>query len=361
MTGFLRALEFEVDTDKMTIVAPTFRPDIEAEADIAEEIARFYGYDKIPVTVMSGNATRGRRSPVQIARDRINELLTAQGMNEICTYTFTSPTIYDKLLLPADSEKRNSVVISNPLGEDTSVMRTTTAASMMTALSYNYNHQNAAAKLFEIGKIYIPTQKGKLPNEPEIITLGMYGKVDFFDLKGICEVMLSGLNVKNVSFEAETENPTYHPGRCARVLINDKPVGVIGEIHPTVAKNFEIDEKCYVAEICFKSVFDAINDEIKFKQLPKFPAVTRDIAMIVDKTRPVGEIEAVITKAGGQLLDTIELFDVYEGKQIPEGKKSVAFAISFRAQDRSLTNEEVNKVFNKILKDLEYKLQAQLR
>ena len=361
MAGYLRALEFEVDTDKMTIIAPTFRPDIEAEADIAEEIARFYGYDKIPVTVMSGNATRGRRSPVQIARDRISGLLTAQGMNEICTYTFTSPTIYDKLLLPADSEKRNSVVISNPLGEDTSVMRTTTAASMLSALSYNYNHQNACAKLFEIAKIYLPTEKGKLPDEPEIITLGMYGNVDFFDIKGICEVMLNGLNIKNVSFEAETDNPTYHPGRCARVLINGKPVGVIGEIPPTVAKNFEIEEKCYVAEICFSAVFEAIDDNIKFRQLPKFPAVTRDIAMIVDKARPVGEIEAVITKAGGQLLDTIELFDVYEGKQIPEGKKSVAFAISFRAQDRSLTNEEVNKVFNKILKDLEYKIQAQLR
>lgn len=361
MTEYLKALEFEVDTDNMTIIAPSFRPDIEAEADIAEEIARFYGYEKIPVTVMSGNATRGRRSPLQIARDNISNLLTAQGMNEICTYTFTSPSIYDKLLFPVDSEKRNSVVITNPLGEDTSVMRTTSVGSMMSALSYNYNHQNSVAKLFEIAKIYIPTEKGKLPNEPEIITLGMYGNVDFYHLKGIVEVMLEGLNVKNISFKANTENPTYHPGRCATLLINDKPCGTLGEIHPTVAKNFEIEERCYVAEICFTSVFEAIDSNVKFTQLPKFPAVTRDIAMIVDKTTPVGDIESVIVKAGGQLLDTIELFDVYEGTQIPEGKKSVAFAISFRAADRSLTNEEVNKVFNKILKDLEYKLQAQLR
>lgn len=361
MAEYLRALEFEVDTDKLTIIAPTFRPDIEAEADIAEEIARFYGYDKIPVTVMSGNATRGRYSPVQITRGLVNALLTAQGMNEIKTYTFTSPTIYDKLLLPADSDKRNCVVISNPLGEDTSVMRTTTVASMMSTLSYNYNHQNASAKLFEIAKVYIPTEKGKLPDENEIITLGMYGGVDFFDIKGICEVLFEKLNVKNVSYYANTDNPTYHPGRCADILIDGKKIGVLGEIHPSVSKNFDIDEKCYIAEIEFTALFEAIDNEIKFKALPKFPAVTRDIAMIVDKSRPVGEIEAVMRKSGGELLDTIELFDVYEGKQIPDGKKSVAFAISFRAPDRSLTNEEINRVFNKILKDLEYKLQAQLR
>ena len=362
MAAYLRAIDFEVDTDKMTIIAPTFRPDIEAEADIAEEIARFYGYDKIPVTVMSGSATTGKRSPLQLTRDKISDILIAQGMSEICTYTFTSPSIYDKLLLPADSDKRSSVVISNPLGEDTSVMRTTTLASMLSTLGYNYSHQNVAASLFEIGKIYIPTEKGKLPDEPEIITLGMYGNdMDFYDIKGICEVMLSELHVNNVTFEADTENPSYHPGRCASVLIDGKKVGTVGEVHPTVAENFGIETRAYAAELCLACIFGAIDNNIKFKALPKFPAVTRDIAMLVDKSRPVGDIEAVIRKASGQLLDTLELFDVYEGKQIPEGKKSVAYAISFRAPDRSLTNEEINKVFNKILKDLEYKLQAQLR
>ncbi len=361
MIGYLKALEFTIDEENMTVVAPTFRPDIEAEADIAEEIARFYGYDKIPVTALSGNATRGRLTPVQSARNKISSLLTAQGLNEICTYTFTGPAIFDKLLIPEDSDLRNCVTITNPLGEDTSIMRTTSVGSMLSALSYNYNHQNASAKLFEISTIYIPTKKGELPNEPEIITLGMYGGVDFFDMKGVLEAMFKNMNISDVSYVADTENPTYHPGRCANVLIGDEIVGTIGEIHPEVLKNFEIEEKCYVAEISLMKIFNAINNDIKFKALPKFPAVTRDIAMLIDKTTPVGEIEKVIKKASGALLETINLFDVYEGKQIPEGKKSVAYAVSYRASDRSLTNEEINKIFAKVVKDLEYKLGAQLR
>lgn len=361
MIGYLKALEFIVDEKNMTVIAPTFRPDIEAEADIAEEIARFYGYDKIPVTALSGNATRGRLSPIQSTRNKISSLLTAQGLNEICTYTFTGPAVFDKLLIPKDSELRNCVTITNPLGEDTSIMRTTSVASMMGALSYNYNHQNASAKLFEIATIYIPTTKGELPNEPEIITLGMYGGVDFFDMKGVLEAMFKNMNISDVSYVADSENPTYHPGRCAKVLIKDEVIGTIGEIHPDVSKNFDIDEKCYVAEIELIKVFNAINNDIKFKALPKFPAVTRDIAMLIDKTTPVGEIEKVIKKASGELLEKINLFDVYEGSQIPEGKKSVAYAVSFRASDRSLTNEEINKIFTKIIKDLEYKLNAQLR
>lgn len=361
MIGYLKALEFTVDENNMTVIAPTFRPDIEAEADIAEEIARFYGYDKIPVTALSGNATRGRLTPLQSARNKISSLLTAQGLNEICTYTFTGPAIFDKLLIPDNSELRNCVTITNPLGEDTSIMRTTSVASMLSALSYNYNHQNASAKLFEIATIYIPTQKGQLPNEPEILTLGMYGNVDFFDLKGVCEALFKNMNISNVSYVADTENPTYHPGRCAKVLINDVVIGTIGEIHPDVLKNFDIEEKAYVAEISLEKVFKAINDDIKFKALPKFPSVTRDIAMLVDKSTPVGDIEAVIKKASGALLENISLFDVYEGAQIPDGKKSVAYNISYRANDRSLTNEEINKIFTKIVKDLEYKLGAQLR
>ncbi len=361
MISYLKTLEFEIDEENMTAVAPTFRPDIEAEADIAEEIARFYGYDKIPVTALSGNATRGRLTPVQSARNRISALLTAQGLNEICTYTFTGPSIFDKLLIPKDSELRKCVTITNPLGEDTSIMRTTSVASMLSALSYNYNHQNTSAKLFELATIYIPTEKGNLPNEPEIVTLGMYGDVDFFDMKGVLEAMFKNMNISGVSYIQDSENPTYHPGRCAKVYINDECVGTVGEIHPNVLKNFEIDEKCYVAEISFEKMFNAINDEIKFKALPKFPGVTRDIAMLIDKTTPVGEIEKVIKKASGALLESISLFDVYEGAQIPEGKKSVAYNVSYRAQDRSLTSEEINKIMTKTIKDLEYKLNAQLR
>ncbi len=361
MVSYLTALEFEVDTDAMTLVSPSFRPDIEGEADIAEEIARIYGYDKIPVTLLSGAATKGGKTPLQVAKDDISETLTALGMNEIYTYTFTGPFVYDKLGIPADGALRCGVKISNPFGDDTSMMRTTTVGSMLDTLSYNYNRRADAVKMFEIGKVFIPTEPGKLPDEPEIVTIGMFGGVDFFDLKGAVETLFERLNVEGVRYSADTENPIYHPGRCAKVTINGKFAGTIGEIHPDVAKRFDIGTKCYVAEISLDVMFRAIKSEIKFTQLPKFPAVTRDIAMLVDKSVPVADIEEIMVKASGKLLDTIKLFDVYEGEQIPEGKKSVAYAISFRASDRNLTNEEINVVFEKILKKLEAGVAAQLR
>lgn len=361
MVKILTSLEFAVDTDAMTIIAPTFRPDIESEADIAEEIARMHGYDNIPTTLLSGETTEGGKNARQKACDKINTLLTAQGLYEIYTYTFTSPSIFDKLNIPADSELRNTVKITNPLGEDTSVMRTTTLGAVMDILSRNYNYRNECAKLFEIGKIYIPTESGKLPDEYDIITLGMYGGVDFYDIKGVCEALFEGMGVKNVEFEAVCDNPTYHPGRTAKMTVNGKPLGTVGEMHPSVSAKYGIETPCYTAEICLDTLLGAVDENVKFKQLPKFPAVTRDIAMLIDKSVPVAQIEAVVKKASGKMLDTIKLFDVYEGAQIPEGKKSVAYSVSFRAADRSLTNEEVNKVFDKILKDLQYKLDAQLR
>ena len=361
MVKYLTALEFQVDTEKMEIVSPSFRPDIEGEADIAEEIARIYGYDKIPVTLLSGEATRGGKTGLQKTRDLINQSLTAQGMFEIYTYTFTGPFVYDKLNIPKDSVLRNAVRITNPFGDDTSMMRTTTVGSMLDTLSYNFNRRQESAKLFEIGKVFIPKEKGELPDEPEIITIGMFGGVDFFDLKGACEMLFDTLNVKNVKYSKETENPIYHPGRCATVTVNGKVAGTIGEIHPDVSKKFGIETKCYVAELNLEVVHKAVNNEIKFTQLPKFPAVTRDIAMLVEKSVPVADIEDIIVKASGKLLDTIKLFDVYEGSQIPEGKKSVAYAVSFRASDRNLTNEEINVVFDKILKKLEAGVSAQLR
>ena len=361
MTGYLKSLEFEVDTDKMTIVAPSFRPDIEGEADIAEEIARLYGYDKIPTTLLSGASTTGGRTDKQNAQDKISRILCSQGLNEIMTYTFTSPTIFDKLRIAPDSKLRNTVKITNPLGEDTSVMRTTTIASMLEILSHNYNHRTESAKLFEIGKIYIPTEPGKIPKEPEVITLGMYGGVDFYDIKGVCEELFDAMKVKKVSYVTCSDHPSFHPGRCAKIMIKNEEIGVVGEIHPDVSKAFEIDTPCYVAEIDFEKMFKKINTEVKYKQMPRFPAVTRDIAMIVDKSVHVADLELVMTKAAGSLLDTIQLFDVYEGEQIPEGKKSVAYAVSFRAPDRNLTNDEVNEVFDRILKDLKEKLNAQLR
>ena len=233
---------------------------------------------------------------------------------------------------------------------------------MLTAMAYNYSHKNEAVKLFEIGKVFIPTEAGKLPDEQEKLTVGMYGKgMDFFDIKGSVEAVLAGINVTDVTYRAVTDNPTFHPGRTAEILINGEPAGIMGEIHPDAAKNFDIDTDCYVAEIDLLEIFNNINKSVKFKPLPKFPAVERDIALLVDKTVAVGDLEATIVKASGKLLDSIKLFDVYEGDRIPEGKKSVAFAISFRDPERSLTNEEINKVFKKITKDLEFKNKAQLR
>lgn len=361
MIEYLTALEFETDRENMTVTSPSFRPDIESEADIAEEIARIYGYDKIPVSLMAGDACRGGKTPLQQTRDTISKLLTAQGMYEIYTYTFTGPFVYDKLNLPKEHALRNSVKISNPFGDDTSLMRTTSVGSMLDTLSYNFNRRAESAKLFEIAKVFIPTKPGELPDEPEIVTIGMYGNADFFDLKGACEVLFDTLNIKDVVYAPVTDNPIYHPGRCASVTINGKQAGTIGEIHPDVAKKFGIGTRCYVAEISLKAMFEAMDDNIKFTPLPKFPAVTRDIAMLVDKTVAAADIENIIKKASGKLLDSIKLFDVYEGSQIPEGKKSVAYAISFRAADRNLTNEEINVVFDKITDKLRTGVNAELR
>ncbi len=361
MIKYLTALDIAVDTEKMTVTPPSFRPDLEGEADIAEEVARFYGYEKIPTTLLRGETTRGGKNDRQQATDAISAALTAQGMSEIYTYTFVSPSIFDKLNIPADSDLRKTVKIKNPLGEDTSVMRTTTIASMMEILARNYNYRNPSAKLFENGKVFIPNGGGELPDEPAVVTLGMYGGVDFFDLKGACEALFEALNVNGVTYEAVTDNPTFHPGRCAAVKAGGKKLGIIGEIHPSVCRKFGIETKCYVGELSFENIFLNMAKEIKFKELPKFPAVTRDIAMLVDKTVPVGSIEAVIRKNAGKNLEAVKLFDVYEGEQIPEGKKSVAYSAVFRAADRSLTGEEVQNIFDKILKKLEKEINAILR
>ncbi len=362
MVKYFDALEIKTDLDKMTVTPPSFRPDLEGEADIAEEVARFCGYDKIPVTLLSGEATCGKKTDRQAAQDDINKILTALGMYEIYTYTFTSPSVFDKLSVPAESKLRNAVKISNPLGEDTSIMRTTTIASMLDILSRNYNYRNAAARLFEIGKIFTPTEEGKLPDEPLKITIGIYGdKADFYDIKGICEEMFRSLNVQNVKYEAVTDNPTFHPGRCAKISAGGKTLGIIGEIHPAVGRKYGIETPVYIGELDFENVFLNVGTDVKFKELPKYPAVTRDIAMLVDKTVPVADIEEVVKKASGKLLESINLFDVYEGEQIPEGKKSVAYSAVYRALDRSLTGDEVQKVFDKVLKNLENQLGAQLR
>ncbi len=362
MADYLRPLEIDVDMEKMELTPPTFRPDLEAEADIAEEVARFYGYNNIPNTLISGESTKGFYSEKQIFRKNLSNLLTAQGVNEIFSFTFTTPAVFDKLNLPADSPLRNVLKLRNPLGEDTSVMRTTTVGTMLETLSYNYNHKNEAAYLFEICKVFIPKKAGELPDEAEKLALGMYKKgIDFFHIKGVLEAAFEGLNIKGVTFERLTDNSMFHPGRTAKLVANGEAIGVVGEIHPAVCENFEIGMPCYVAEVDIDKLFACVNNDVKYKALPKFPAAERDIAVLVDAEATVGELEATMVKASGDILESIKLFDVYEGDRVPQGKKSVAFSLKFRAQDRSLNSEEINRVFNKIVKDLEYKNKAQLR
>lgn len=362
MVEILTSLEVKIDMENMMLTPPSFRPDLVAEADIAEEIARFHGYDIIPTTLLSGESVIGMKNKEQKVEDKINEVLTAQGMSEIYTYTFVSPSIFDKLNIPAESPLRNTVKITNPLGEDTSVMRTTTIASMMEVLARNYNYRTTSAKMFETAKIFIPTEAGKLPEEPVIITLGMYGEnADFFTIKGVCEVLFEQLHIDGVSYIAVTDNPTYHPGRCAEIKVGNKILGTIGEIHPSVSRKFGIDTECYVGELNLENILATMNDDVKYHHLPKYPAVTRDFSILLDKITPVAEIEAVIRKAAGKLLDKLELSDVYEGHQIPEEKKSVMYKAAFRADDRSLTGEEADNLHDKIVKKLENALGAQLR
>ena len=361
MLEIFARLGIKADTDEMMLYPPSWRPDLLAEADIAEEVARFYGYDIIPTTLMTGATTCGIKTPEQKLESEISTILTSQGMYEIYTYNFQSPSVLDKLNIPADSELRNQVKISNPLGEDTSVMRTTMAGSMLDTLSRNYNYRTKSAKFFELGRVYIPNEKGQLPDEPRTLMMGMYGDVDFFDIKGVCEEMFSELHIENVEYERLTDNPVYHPGRSAVIKVNGKVLGVIGEVHPSVLRNFEIGTKAYIGELDFMTIFNASNRDVKYTPLTKFPAVTRDFSIVVDASTPVAEIEKVMKKAGGKLLTKLELNDVYTGSQIPEGKKSVMYKAEFKAPDRSLTGEEADNLHAKIVKNLGNELGAELR
>ena len=359
MTDTLTKLGFELDGN--TLYVPTFRPDVESMADVAEEVVRIYGYNNIPSTLLSGDTVQGGKTKAQQTEDKVKSILTSQGAYEIMTYSFTSPVIFDKLNIDEESPLRKTVQITNPLGEDTSIMRTTTVASMMDVMVRNYNQRTPQARLFEIGKIYIPgDDPAKLPTETDVITIGGYGKMDFYDIKGMCDAVFDQLKIE-VKYVACTDNPTYHPGRTADIYINKKRIGTVGQIHPDVCDNYGINEECYVAQINFDELLNVKPDKISYKQLPKFPAVSRDIAMLVDDSVPVADIEAVIKQASGKMLESLSLFDVYKGKQIPDGKKSVAYAAIFRSADRTLTDDDVNKVFNKILKSLEHNLNAQLR
>lgn len=363
MINVLQKLEFGVNSNNMTVTVPSFRADVESEADLAEEIARIYGYDKIKPTLQSGEATQGGRNFKQTLEDKIKNCLIGQGLSEIMTYSFTSPKIFDDLNIPEDSDLRKVVTISNPLGEENSIMRTTTMSGMLEVMGRNYNRRIEKVSLFEIGSIYIPKAIpiNELPDEKLMVTIGMYGDADFYDLKGVVEELLYTLGIREYDTTPYADNPSFHPGRTAVISINDKELGILGEIHPDVLENYEIDTRSYVAVLDFNTLMENANMERQYEPLPKYPAVTRDIAMLVKDEILVKQIENIIKRCSGKLLEELQLFDVYKGKQIPEGMKSVAYSITFRAKDRTLTDEDINAVFDKIVDELKTNLGAQLR
>lgn len=364
MLKLFKDLEFGVDESSMMLTVPSFRPDVEREADLAEEVARFYDYNNIKATLLSGKeATQGRKTFKQKVEDVIKDTMISCGLSETYTYSFTSPKVWDKINLPKDSAFRKAVVITNPLGEDYSVMRTTTMPEMLDVISTNYNRRVEEAGFFEISLVYLPESipVNKLPYEKPVLTIGMYGKTDFYDLKGIVEELLNSLKITDYEFEPLNECPVLHPGRSARLIIKGKRAGLIGEVHPDIADKFEAPERTYLGVIDIEPLVENASFSANYKQLPKFPAVTRDIAMLVKDEVLVKQIENIIKQRSGRILEDVRLFDVYKGKQVAEGMKSVAYSITFRAEDRTLTDEEVNKTMSKILDGLKTVLEAQLR
>lgn len=358
MVKILTDLQFQMEGDE--IIVPSFRSDVEHKADIAEEIARFYGYNNIPTTIAKGSPEGGYNEYQKFERV-VNQNMLAQGMYEIMTYSFVSPKQYDKIRLPKDDPKRQSVVIRNPLGEDTSIMRTNAIPSMMDILSKNYNNRNGAVSLYEIGNEYIPVEGELLPDEVPNLVLGMYGDdKDFFTLKGVVENLLDTLAIREYDVDAKSDDPTFHPGRCAVLSKDGEEFGIIGEVHPLVCANYGINTRVYVGKLKLRKLFAMMDTQRSYVPMPKFPASTRDLALLCDDALPVMTMEKAIKAAAGKILEKIELFDVYKGSQIAQGKKSVAFNISMRASDRTLTDEEVNGAMSKILKALE-ELGAQIR
>ena len=359
MQDILRSLGFGVEGE--TISVPSWRGDVGHYSDLAEEVARFYGYNNIPCTLMRGETTRGGFSEQQLFDRALGETCRTLGYDEIITYSFISPSYYDKIRMPKDSPLRKSLKILNPLGEDTSIMRTTILPSMLEIITRNYNYRNKAVRLYELGKIYLPREDG-LADEPKILSLGAYGDgMDFFTLKGGIEAILRACRIKDVRFEACTDNASYHPGRCAKVYAGDVELGVFGQIHPLVAAIYGVDAEIYAAELRFDALYSVRGGIPVYQPLPKFPAVTRDIAVVCAESVTVGALEDCIRRGAKGLLKKVELFDIYRGIGVAPGSKSVAFSLTLRADDRSLTGEEADEDVKSILALLEAELGAKLR
>ena len=365
MKCILERLGMTVAGDIVTV--PTRRPDIKQEADIAEEIARFYGYNNIKSTLLVGKAaTQGKKNARQKLIGNIKEIMRAQGAYEILTFSFGSPKVYDKMCLGNGDQRRKALKINNPLGEDYSIMRTSMIPDILGTLSVNMNRRTLSGRIFEIAYTYHSDQKDSvlesIPEHKETLAVGIYGENEtFFTLKGVIEEILEVLKIEKYEFKPFSEDPVYHPGKCAMLVINGENAGVIGEIHPQTAENFDCDIKCYAAEIYVKSLIDNAVVMKPFKDLPKYPAITRDLAMIVKDEILSGDIEKIINMRGGKLLESSELFDVYKGGQMAAGTKSMAYSLVFRAEDRTLSDEEVQRVIDKILHGVKTQLGGELR
>ena len=355
MLYYFGRLELTYDADTNTLDVPSFRQDLNCMADLAEEVARFYGYDNIPVSLPRGEATVGKLPYDQMINAIARDVLEANGFSGGMCYSFESPKVFDKLLLPADSEFRKTVTIANPLGEDFSIMRTVSLNGVLTSLATNYNRKNKIARLYEFGNVYLPKSLPltELPEERMKLTIGMYGQGDFFDLKGVLEELTDKVGLKGqVTYEPESEYTFLHPGRQAKLKKGNLTIGFIGQVHPEVCDNYNLKGEVYVAVIDMPTLVMLSNFDTKYEGIAKFPGSTRDLSLVVDKEIFVGQIEEVIKKCGGKLLESYKLFDVYEGEQIAKGKKSVAYTMTFRAKDRTLETSEVDGIIAKILKEL---------
>lgn len=356
MIGYFEKIDLTVDREKKELIVPTWRQDIKCLADVAEEVARFYGYDKIPMTLPSGASTNGGFTLKLRVEKLVRGVAEQFGFCEAMTYSFESPKVFDKLRLDEKDRLRDTVVITNPLGEDYSVMRTLPLNGMLNSLATNYNRRNKNVRLYEIANVYIPKALPvtELPDERTQLTLGMFGEGDFFDLKGVVEEVLETVGLKEIkTYDPNAGKNFLHPGRQANILYGDKVLGYLGEVHPEVLDNYDIGTKAYVAVLDMPTVVELSNFDIKYTGIAKYPAVSRDLSMVMKKEILVGQVEEVIRKNGGKLLESCTLFDVYEGEQITKGFKSVAYSISFRAADHTLEEKEINSVMDKILKGLE--------
>ncbi len=363
MLEYFERLELKYDPETKSVTVPTFRQDLEGLADLAEEVARFYGYDNIPTTLPKGEATTGKLSFKLRVEATARETAEFCGFSEAMTYSFESPKVFDKLLIPADSFLRNTVTIMNPLGEDYSIMRTLPLHGMLTSLATNYNRRNKAAKLYELATIYLPKALplNEYPDERVQLVYGMYGDGDFFTLKGAVEEFLERVGMKDLKTYDPNAGKTYlHPGRQANIIYNGQVIGYLGEIHPDVCDNYNSGTRVNVAVLDMPKVVAMATYDRKYEGIAKYPAVTRDISMVMKKEILVGQVEAVIRRCGGHILESFSLFDIYEGAQIKPGHKSVAYTITFRAKDRTLEDKDVNAAMEKILSELE-KLGIELR